>query len=146
MLHNRINTILWIGLIGTLSIGTSFITDVYRVFWGDKSIWWTHQAMRLQIDETIDNFELYIGGKPLVKHISDGTLFSVDNNGKQYPILFKDITIRLNNWNRVRASILTRTTISGFAFGVAITLLVMGLFQFFQHKKSRQKVGEQARR
>lgn len=135
MVNNRINTFFWIGLIGTLLIGTSFITDVYRVFWGDQNIWWTHQAMRLPIDETRDNFELYLGGEPLSKHLSDGTLFSVDKNGKLYPIVFKDITVRLNNWNKVRASILTYTTMSGFAFGVASTLLMIGLIQFFQHGK-----------
>ena len=135
MLNNRINTILWIGIIATLLIGTSFITDVYRVFWGDKNIWWTHQAMRLPIEETRDTFELYIGGEPLAKHISDGTLFSVDKNGKQYRIVYKDLTVRLNNWNKVKASILTYTTMSGFAFGVACTLLVIGLVQFFQHGK-----------
>jgi len=138
MVNNRINTILWIGLIGTLLIGTSFITDVYRVFWGDQNIWWTHQAMRLPIDEMRDNFELYFGGEPLSKHLSNGTLFSVDKNGKQYPIAFKDITVRLNNWNKVRASILTYTTMSGFAFGVVSTLLVIGLIKFFQHGKKHR--------
>jgi len=138
MINNQINTILWIGLIGTLLIGTGFITDVYRVFWGDQNIWWTNQTMRLPIDETRDNFELYLGGEPLAKHLSKGTLYSIDKSGKPSPIVFKDITVRLNNWNKVRASILTHTIISGFAFGVASTLLIIGLIQFFQHgKKTR---------
>jgi hypothetical protein len=138
MANKRVNPILWIGLIGTLTIGTSFITDAYRAFWGDQSIWWTPQAMTLPVEETRDNFELYIGGKPLRKHLSDGTLFSVDNNAKQYSLVSKDITVRLNNWDKIKASILGHTTISGFAFGVAITLLVIGLIQIFHHgKKSR---------
>jgi hypothetical protein len=138
MENKRINPILWIGLIGTLTIGTSFIADAYRAFWGDQSIWWTPLAMTLPVEETRDNFELYIGGKPLRKHLSDGTLFSVDNNGKQYSIVSKDITVRLNNWDKIKASILGHTTMSGFAFGVAITLLVIGLIQIFHHgKKSR---------
>ena len=135
MIKKQINTLLWIGLIGTLIVGTSFITDVYRAFWGDRSIWWTHQAMRLPLEETRDNFDIYIGGETLRKHLSDRTLFSVDKNGKQYPIVSKDITVRLNNWDKTKASILTNTTISGFAFGVAITLLMMGLIQVFQYRK-----------
>lgn len=138
MTSRRINPLLWIGLIGTLTIGTSYITDVYRAFWGDQSIWWTPQVMRLPVEDTRDNFELYIGGEPLRKHLSNSTLFAVDKNGKQYPIVSKDITVRLNNWDKIKASILRHTTMSGFAFGVAITLLVIGLIQVFHHaKKSR---------
>ena len=94
--------------------------------------------MRLPVEDTRDNFELYIGGEPLRKHLSNSTLFAVDKNGKQYPIVSKDITVRLNNWDKIKASILRHTTMSGFAFGVAITLLVIGLIQVFHHgKKSR---------
>ena len=135
MTSRRINPLLWIGLIGTLTIGTSFLTDVYRAFRADDSIWWTPQAMRLPVEETRENFELYIGGEPLRKHLSDATLFSVDKNGKQYPIVSKDITVRLNNWDKIKASILMHTTMSGFAFGVAITLLVIGLIEVFHHRK-----------
>jgi hypothetical protein len=138
MTSRRINPLLWIGLIGTLTIGTSYITDVYRAFWGDQSIWWTPQVMRLPVEDTRDNFELYIGGEPLRKHLSNSTLFAVDKNGKQYPIVSKDITVRLNNWDKIKASILRHTTMSGFAFGVVITLLVIGSIQVFHHgKKSR---------
>jgi hypothetical protein len=135
MMTRRINALLWIGIIGTLVIGTNFITDVYRAFRGDHGIWWTPQAMRLPIEETKDNFELYIGGEPLRNYLSNGTLFSVDKNGTQYPVVSKDITVRLNNWDKVRASVLTHSTMSGFAFGVAVTLFVIGLIQVFQHRK-----------
>jgi hypothetical protein len=134
MMTRRINALLWIGIIGTLVIGTNSITDGYRAFWGDHSLWWTPQAMRLPIEETKDSFELYIGGEPLRNYLSNGALFSVDKNGKQYPVGSKDITVRLNNWDKVRASILTHTTMSGFAFGIAITLFVIGLIQVLQHR------------
>jgi len=135
MMNKRINALLWIGIVGTLLIGTSLFTDVYRAFWGDHTIWWTHQSMRIPLEETKDNVELYVGGEPLRKHLSDGALFSLDKNGKQYPVVSKDVTVRLNNWEKVRASILKRTTMSGFAFGVVMTLLVIGLIQIFQQRK-----------
>lgn len=112
------------------------MTDTYRAYWGNRDIWWTPYAMRLQIKETKDNFELYIGDLPLQKHLSEGTLFSVDKQGKQYHVAPKDITVRLNNWEKIRASLLSHTTLTGFAFGVALTLLVTGLIQFFQQRKS----------
>jgi len=134
-MNRQINALLWIGLIGMLLIGTSLFTDLYRAFWGDRTIWWTHQGMRLPIEETKDNFELYIGGEPLRKHLSNGTLFSVDKNGTRYPVVSKDITVRLNNWEKVKASTLTYTTMSGFAFGGAITLFVIGLIQTLHNRK-----------
>jgi hypothetical protein len=134
MMNKRINPFLLIGLIGTLTIGTSFITNVYRAFWGENGIWWTPQAMRLPIDETKDNFELYIGAEPLRKHLSEGTLFLADENGEQHRIVSGDVSVRLNNWDKVKASILTNATISGFAFGVAVALLMVGLIQVFAQK------------
>jgi hypothetical protein len=134
-MNKRINPLLWIGVIGMLTIGTSFFIDVYRAFWGEDRIWWTPQAMRLPIEETKNHFELYIGGESLRKHLSEGTLFSVAKNGEQYRIVPKDISVRLNNWDKAKASILTNTTMSGFAFGVSITLLVIGLIQVLAQKK-----------
>ena len=131
----RINTLLWIGLTFTLIIGSSFIVDVYRAFYGDHGIWWTPNSMRLPLEETKDVFDLYIGGKPLRMRLSDKTLFSVDKNGKQYPVVSRDITVRLNNWDKTKASILTHTTLSGPALGAALTLLVIGLIQFFHPER-----------
>jgi len=135
-MNNRpFNTLLWIGLTGSLIFGTSFIADIYQAFRGDRNIWWTHQAMRLPIEKTKDNFELYIGGKLLQKHLTDQTLYSTDKNGRQYPVVAGDISVRLNNWDRIKASILSRTVMAGFTFGITITLLVMGLIQAFQNRK-----------
>ena len=129
MTNKRINVLLWIGLTGTLIIGTSLFVDMYRVAWADHALWWTHQDMRLPLNKTNDNFELYIGGKLLQKHISEKTLFSVDKNLRQYPIASEDITVRINNWDKIKSSILTRATLSAFGFGVAIALLLLGLFE-----------------
>ena len=135
MMNNRINVLLWIGLLGTLAFGIRFTTDVYRVVWGDHSIWWTPQEMRLPIDETRNNFEMYIGGKLLQRHLSEGTLFSVDKHGEQYRIVSKDISVRLNNWDKVKALILRNASIGGFALGVTITLFLIGLIKVTIQKK-----------
>lgn len=138
MTGKRVNELLWIGITGMLIIGTSFVVDVYRVFWGDHAMWWTHEAMRLPVEKTRDNFELYIGGKLLQKHLSEKTLFSADKNGKRHPVVSEDIAVRLNNWDKIRSSILTTTTMTGFGLGVATTLFAIGLFQYFAcGRKSR---------
>ena len=123
------------GLIGMLTIGTNFAMQIYRAFWGNQNIWWTPLTMQLPIEDSRDNFELFISKKTLQKHLADGTLFALDNNGEQYRIVSKDITIRLNNWNKVRSSILENAIISGVAFGIVITVLVIGLIQVCRRKK-----------
>jgi hypothetical protein len=59
------------------------------------------------IETTEGRFQVYIGGKRLQKHLSEGSLFAVDQNGAQYIVVSKDIGARLNNWDRMKASILT---------------------------------------
>ena len=130
----KINPLVFIGLIGILTIGTTFAMQIYSAIWGNRDIWWTPRTMQLPIEDSRDNFELFISGKPLQKHISDGTLFALDNDGEQYRIVSKDITIRLNNWNKVRSSIFANAVISGVAFGIVITMLVMGLIQVYRQK------------
>ncbi|MFZ5573556.1 MAG: hypothetical protein ACOZF0_24405 [Thermodesulfobacteriota bacterium] len=133
----RTNPFLWIGIIGTLTIGTSFITDVARAYRDDPGFYWTHQDMKLPLAETGKQFELFIGGVPLQKRLSDSTLFAADTDGKQFPVVARDIGVRLNLWERARASILLHTTISGFASGVSLTLLITGLIQVLRHGKNR---------
>ena len=91
--------------------------------------------MQLPIEDSRDDFELFIRKKPLQKHLADGTLFALDNNGEQYRVVSKDITIRLNNWNKVRSSILGNAIISGVAFGIVTTVLVIGLIQVCRREK-----------
>lgn len=121
------NNILLVGLVGMMIVGGMFFTDVYQAFWGDRNIWWTHKDMKLNIEETKDSVELYIEGQLLQKRIAEGTLFSTDKNGKQHTVVAGDITVRLNNWYKIKSSLLANATISGFAFGVVVTLFVVGL-------------------
>ncbi len=128
-MNKKMNPLLWIGMVGSLMIGTSLFTNIYQALWGDHDIWWTHQSMKLPIEAAKDHFELYIGGQSLGKHLAKGTLLAVDNKGAQYTVVAQDMTVRLNNWEKVRGSLLEHATMAAFAFGVAITLFVTGLVQ-----------------
>jgi hypothetical protein len=129
------NALLWMGLTGSLIFGATFFENVYRAFWGDQTIWWTPQSMSLPFEETKNDFELYIAGTSLNKHLSERTLTTVDKNGKPYPVVAKDITVRRNNWNRTQSSILADTTFIGLVFGASLTMMLIGLYQFFQQRK-----------
>jgi hypothetical protein len=137
MMNRSINSLLWIGLTGIFLIGSSFVSDLYQAYRGDNSMWWTHNDKRLSLEETRDSFELYISGKLLQKHITDGTLSGADKSGTPYPIASGDIAVRLNNWDKIRTSILSRATVSGFGFGVSVTLAAAGLIQIFRRKEKK---------
>lgn len=130
-----INHLLWIGLVGTLTIGSSYIAKVYSAFRGEQDIWWTPQSMRVPFEDTKSSFELYLAGQPLRKHLADGTLFAVDRNGQQFRVASEDITARMNNWDKTKASFLTHTTITGVAFGVTVTILGLGLGQVIARRR-----------
>jgi len=131
----RYNALLWMGLTGSLIFGTTFFENIYQAFWANQTIWWTPQSMRLPIEETKNDFEIYIAGTPLNKHLSERTLTALDKNGKPYPVVSKDITIRRNNWDRTQSSILANTTFIGLVFGASLTMMLIGLYQFFQQRK-----------
>jgi len=110
MAKRRINAYLLIGLIGVFTIGSTLFTHVYRAFWGERDIWWTPPSMSLKAEETGNNFAITIGGKLLQKHLAEGTLFGVDPNGGQYRVVSKDVGVRVNNWDRVKAFTLPAAT------------------------------------
>jgi len=130
-----INPLLLIGLIGFFTVGSSFFVDIYRAFYGEKDIYWTHQEMKLPVEKTGNDFQLFIAEKLLQNHLSDKTIYAIDKNGTQYPVVVEDITVRLNNWNKVKATILAKATFTGVFFGIALTLLITGLVQVFIQKR-----------
>ncbi len=124
----QINPLVWTGLFGVLTIGTGFFIDLHQAFRGEQNIWWTNRDKGLSIELTQDAFELYVAGMLLQKRLEGRDLFLADDEGITHPVLPGDISVRLNNWERRKASLLTRTTVSGFFFGAAFALLIVGLF------------------
>jgi hypothetical protein len=135
MKPKSINPLFLIGLIGFFIFGGSFFIDIYSAFYGDKDIYWTHQEMKLPIETTRNDFEIFIAGKSLQNHLSDKTIYMTDKNGMQYPVVAEDINVRLNNWNKIKSTILTKTTFTGVGFGITLTLLIIGLVQTFTQKR-----------
>lgn len=129
MFFKNQNPLFLIGLIGSFTIGSIFFVDIYNAFFGDENIYWTHQSMKLSIDETENDFQVFISGKKLKNHLDDKTLYAVDQSGAQYIVVKDDVTARLNNWNKTKSEILTKAVFTGFASGIALTLVIIGLFQ-----------------
>ncbi|CAK8720779.1 MAG: hypothetical protein D3917_18325 [Candidatus Electrothrix sp. AX5] len=117
----------FIGMIGVVTLGNNLYADLMLVFYGDHDIYWTHKDMLLPLEKTGNSFTVYVGEKPLQDHLNGKTFFAADGELVPYPVLAKDVTVRLNNWPSVKAEVLTRTTFTGFAFGVTLMLMIGGL-------------------
>lgn len=91
--------------------------------------------MKLPIENTQNNFQIFISEKTLQKHLSNNTLYSIDKNGTKYPVTSKDISVRINNWDKIKCQKLIIAVIMGVAFGATLTLLILGLVQTFSKKK-----------
>ncbi len=128
----RNTSLFMIGLMGTIMVGSSFFMDVGRSLRKDPGIWWTHIDRKLPLEKSENHFELYIAGKRLQQHLSDGTLLGIDPYGNIYRIMPADVAVRLNNWDNVKAGRMKRTMLSGPLFGVFFTLLILGMLPFFR--------------
>lgn len=135
----KMNALLLIGMIGVLTIGVNFGIQLHRAFGGNQGIWWTPKPMALNIEETRGAFELFIEDKLLQSHLADGTLMVARSDGDLHRLASNDVAVRLNNWHKVKASILAQALPSCFLFGVSLTMLVLGLYQFLTRKKAHQE-------
>jgi hypothetical protein len=129
--------IFFVGLVGTITIGNSLYADLMQVFYGEQGSYWTHKDQPLSLKETGDDFQVLIGGEPLQEHLDGKTFFAADGELVPYPVVTTDVTVRVNNWPDVKARILTKTTFTGFAFGVNVTLMLVGLVQTCLQRKKK---------
>jgi hypothetical protein len=136
-MKDRIRGIMLAGIIITFIFASHMIADLFQIYKGDKNIWWTHRDMRMSLGEASANFELYISGKSLQRHLSEGTLFAKDNQDQTYKVVAKDVTARMNNWYRRKASLLEKTLWSSFCAGVGIAFLIAGLVMRYTVKERK---------
>ena len=135
MEKRRINVYLFIGLIGVVTSGSMLFTHLYQAFWGNETIWWTPAQLQLTVEETGDRFQMTIGGKALRKHLAEGTLFAVDPNGDHYRVVSRDVRVRVNNWDRVKGTLLTGALATSFGFGASLAFLMVGLIYWVKERR-----------
>jgi len=134
-----INALLLIGIIGAAVLGPQFAVQYGRATWGDKDIWWTPASLALPLQETKQEFRVFLSGEPLQGHLERGSLSATDPNGRSYQVVSEDIRVRLNNWNKVRASHLHSAVLSAFMLGVSVTFLLLGVLQFATRRRRQTR-------
>jgi hypothetical protein len=139
-MKKQLNIYLSIGILGVFVFGSMFIGDIYEAFYGSASIWWTHQDMKLPLEKTKDQFEIWINGKLLQKRLEDRSLYVVDADGNQYPVVSKDVGVRINNWDSRQAEILKFALVRALITGICLGFLLAGIFEIFRDRKARSRL------
>ena len=91
--------------------------------------------MALPLEETKNDFAIFISGEPLQKHVDQGILSATDQSGKIYRVASGDIKIRINNWYKTKASLLHWSVFLALALGSCITFFGIGLAQWIGQRR-----------
>jgi hypothetical protein len=134
-MKNKINALLIIGIIGTAVFGSHFGVQYGRAVWGNQDIWWTPMSLALSLDETDQDFRLFISGDSLQELLAQGSLTALDSDSQPYQLVPEDVQVRLNNWHKVKADFLHSAVFSGILLGVSLTCLILGVGEFIRRRK-----------
>lgn len=132
----KINGFLIAGIIGVSVFGTHFGIQYGRVVWGNNDMWWTPRSMTLPLSEARHDFELLVCGDSLQDHLNRNSLSATDAQGERYDLAPKDIAVRLNNWQKVKSTMLHAAVWSAFMFGISLMSFIVGVRQFFSEDKT----------
>ena len=133
-MKNTWKPFLLIGMIGIFTCGSQFAAKYIQAIWGNRDIWWTPIQMALPVDDTKNDFAIYLSGEPLQKHIDRGTLSVTDNSGKSYRVATGAVKVRINNWYKTKASLLHWAIYFALALGSCVTFFGIGLAQWFAQR------------
>jgi hypothetical protein len=97
-------------------------------FYGELSkrsdIWWTPPTMALSLTESQDRVRIYARGTPLETLLDAKQLWIRDEAGSS-PLVAPEISLRLNNWDRVRAARLPMLLVYAATCGAGVVLLLL---------------------
>ena len=134
-MQRNINPVLLVGIIGVCVLGPLFAAQFGRAVWGNRDIWWTPKTLALSLDETQADFQVFVSDAPLQDLVAQGALTTTDSSGKRHQVVAQEISVRLNNWHKVKATFLYSAIFSAFMLGLAVTCLMLGLVQVFAERK-----------
>ncbi len=144
-MKSKWNPFLIIGIIGIFTCGSPFATKYVQAIWGDPDIWWTPTSMALPLDQTKNHVAILLQGVSFDRHIDQGRLTVTDDRGATYRLTSGDITVRVNNWHKIRASRLHWAVYFALALGSCATFFGIGVGQWIAYaKRSTRTAGTAA--
>ena len=138
-MKSKINALLLIGIIGTFVFGVHFGISYGRAVWGNSDMWWTPRSLSLPLEETRQEFRLFINGENLQDHLKRGSLRIADSEGNLHQVVPGDIKVRLNNWPEVKTDFLHSAVFSGIMLGISLTCLILGISSLIRSRRQKQE-------
>ena len=87
-------------------------------------IWWTPAPLALSLADSKDRVEIYARGQPLGRLVQQRRL-SIMDGGESGVLTAREIGLRFNNWDRVRAEQLPLLLVCAAACGSTALLFVL---------------------
>lgn len=97
---------------------------LYRELSMRPDIWWTPPAMALSLDEGHDRVRIFARGKPLKALLEARQLWIREEAGSS-TLDARDVGLRFNNWDRVRAARIPMLLTYSAACGAGVVLLLL---------------------
>ncbi len=88
---------------------------------------WLPAHLSVPLDAASDRLEVLLKGDPLLKALGDGRM-TVTEKGNAVPVSPRDLTVRINNYDRDRAGQIPEMLAWAALAGAALVLLLVGLF------------------
>ena|SRR5713101_5896884 len=112
---------------------------LYRELSKPKDIWWTPPTMLVPLPESQDRAQIYVHGKLLGSLLEAGQLRITEERGATV-LQTRDIGVRFNNWDRVRAAQLPMML--GFAVmcGAMLMLLILTATGSLVYRGEKERV------
>jgi hypothetical protein len=113
---------LFLGLVAALFCIPAL--TLYREFSRRADIWWTPAPLALSLADSKDRVEIYARGQPLGTLVQQQRL-SILDGGKSQVLADREIGLRFNNWDRVRAQQLPVLLVCAAACGTTALLFML---------------------
>ena len=109
-----------------LTAGLLFIPVValYSELSKRSDIWWTPPALAASLTESQDRVQVYVRGKPLDALLNEGKLRITEETGSR-TLGASEISLRFNNWDRVRVTRLPILLFYAAACGAGALLVLI---------------------
>ena len=89
-----------------------------------SDIWWTPPAMMVPLAEGADRVVVHVRGKPLTALLNGGQLRIADSASTSV-VSPKDVGLRFNNWDRIRASRIPILLLYAAVIGAGLMLFAL---------------------
>jgi len=89
-----------------------------------SDIWWTPPAMLVPLADGADRVQVHVRGKPLTALLNGGQLRLADNASTSV-VSAKDVGLRFNNWDRIRASRIPILLLYAAVIGAGLMLFAL---------------------